>query len=63
MEEARAVLKVYDAEGQDIDVADVDSVLEEGEPCSDKLDPTQVVPAQVSPAKHWHPMGQTTQPL
>ena len=51
VEEARAVLKVYDAEGRDIDVADVDSVLEEGEPCSDKLDPTQVVPAQVSPAK------------
>ena len=51
VEEARAVLKVYDAECQDIDVADVDSVLEEGKPCSDKLDSTQVVPAQVSPAK------------
>ena len=56
MEEARAVLKVYNAECQDIDVADFDSVLEEGKPCSDKLDyvqvgSMQVVPPPVSPAK------------
>ena len=51
VEEARAVLKVYDTECQDIDVADFDSVLEEGKPCSDKLDSTQGVPAPISPAK------------
>ena len=51
VDEARAVLKVYDAECQDIDVADCDSVLEEGKPCSDKVDSMRVIPAPVSSAK------------
>ena len=42
MDEARAVLKVYDAECHDIDGANLESVLEEGKPCSDKLDYVQV---------------------